>query len=279
MKIRTLCDIVRKNILRPQRVIASLASLNSKEGILKRVSLPNGMEITLLLPAQVSLKLYLQGSFEEDVQAYIRQITRPGNVFFDCGANIGYHTLAAIERVGSSGKVVAFEPIDALYNVLEMNTRPYRNVRLEMCAVSEGSSSSLTLNYYGLHYSCLTTSSQPRVSRKMPQPKRVNVRATSIDQYVEATGIMPDIIKLDIEGSEMDALRGSELTIIRNRPYIIIECGDIARTHKTNSAACLKFLRAMGYRFQEYDPDTREIVSHKLSAEYPEPCNILCTKR
>src|SRR3954447_5078874 len=50
------------------------------------------------------------GLYELDTLRLIRRVLRPGDHFVDCGANIGYFTLAAAACVGASGRVDAFEP-------------------------------------------------------------------------------------------------------------------------------------------------------------------------
>src|SRR5207245_2930011 len=67
--------------------------------------------------------LYVTGVWEKDVTAYLMKLIESGMVVVDIGANVGYYTLLAAEKVGSHGKVLAFEPEPSRYALLEKNVR------------------------------------------------------------------------------------------------------------------------------------------------------------
>ena len=54
--------------------------------------------------------ILLCGQFDEQVEETLAAVLRPGAVFYDVGANIGYYTLRAARLVGQAGQVIAFEP-------------------------------------------------------------------------------------------------------------------------------------------------------------------------
>ena len=82
--------------------------------------------------------LYATGIWEKDVTAYLMKLIEGGMVVIDIGANVGYYTLLAAEKVGGHGKVFAFEPEPSRYALLEKNVRinGLKNVILVQQAVS-----------------------------------------------------------------------------------------------------------------------------------------------
>ena len=66
-----------------------------------------------------SLDLY--GEFSEGEVELFRQLLQPGDIVLEAGANIGAHTVFLARAVGSSGRVIAYEPQRAIFNLLRQN--------------------------------------------------------------------------------------------------------------------------------------------------------------
>ncbi|OGM02188.1 hypothetical protein A3K72_04305, partial [Candidatus Woesearchaeota archaeon RBG_13_36_6] len=242
-----------------------------------------GQTMQVLLPDLISMYLFLQRPFEPEVKSFIESTLKPGMTFFDIGAHIGYFTLTAVNIVKQDGSIVSFEPMPNLYKILESNCKPFPNITLEQLAINDGSSSQITLNYYGARLAGSTTAHTIRMlesqRQTLPEPQQHLASATSIDSYVAQTGYIPDLIKLDIEGGEMDALRGAQDTIERYSPCIIMEVGDIGRNRDNCTSACLEFLKALGYKSYEFDRKDRRIKPHNIREAYNENGNLLCISR
>src|SRR5690606_6625977 len=69
-----------------------------------------GLRIDPATDRGMERSIYLTGTYEQGTLFVMRQILRPGDVFVDVGANIGWMTLYAVQCVGKGGKVFAFEP-------------------------------------------------------------------------------------------------------------------------------------------------------------------------
>jgi Protein-L-isoaspartate(D-aspartate) O-methyltransferase (PCMT) len=80
-----------------------------------------GGRIRLALPDLISMIIYLTGQWEPLVARYVRRALRPGDVFVDVGANIGYYTLLASQLVGAGGRVFAVEASSSIFRRLEYN--------------------------------------------------------------------------------------------------------------------------------------------------------------
>lgn len=143
-------------------------------------------------------------------------------VVYDLGAHVGYYALRA---AAAAEQVYAFEPASATYEVLERNVarNGLRNVRPFRLAVVDREAE-LDLNLYE------TSGNNSIVDRRLPHLSRVGlepVPGVGLDELVESEGLSPPtLMKLDVEGSELAALRGARRTIERHRPVILVEWWD-----------------------------------------------------
>jgi FkbM family methyltransferase len=134
-------------------------------------------------------------------------LIRPGDVAFDCGAHHGCTTIVLSSWVGNSGQVVAFEPLPRNCKIIQRNIEinGLKNVVLEEKAVGTERGR--------IRVSCLSNSSV------MLSGKGVEVEATRLDDYEH---LNPTFLKVDVEGFEVQVLRGAQ-KILSRRPKLAIE--------------------------------------------------------
>jgi FkbM family methyltransferase len=152
------------------------------------------------------------GSYEFETQKRIAREVRPGSVFFDVGANVGFYTLLASLQVGP-GMVYAFEPLPAntalLRQHLEMNR--IRNVEILQMAVSDRPGKASFV------------SESTRAMGKLEPGGSLTVETSTLDCLIAAgRAAPPDCIKMDIEGAEFDALRGAASCFQTRRPRLFL---------------------------------------------------------
>jgi FkbM family methyltransferase len=183
------------------------------------IRLPGVGLCTLDLEDEDQLQIYWAGLDRADrhIMRLVRDLLPRDGVFLDIGANIGIHTLAAARhlRVGG-GKVVAFEPHPENYKVLVHNLEQndLTNVRPEPIGLAEARK---TLGVCGSpqsgNWSVASTGTL-----------RFDVDLLPLDEYLDQQPVERiDVIKVDIEGSEVCALAGALSTLRRFRPAIIFE--------------------------------------------------------
>jgi FkbM family methyltransferase len=160
------------------------------------------------------------GMIEPEVQEALRDLIRPRDTFYDVGANIGFFTLLGARLVGPDGRVVAIEPQPEALAGLRHNVRINRfgNVTVVEAAIADSPGES---EFHISHEGILEWGALGPGDDNVPT---IRVRVTSLDHLVlEERLTPPSVLKLDIEGAEVRALRGMEETMRRHRPRIVCE--------------------------------------------------------
>jgi FkbM family methyltransferase len=174
--------------------------------------------------------LFFRGPYSEhNERAFLAQCLRTGdfNSFLDIGANQGLYTLIAA-RYLQSGQIVAFEPVNEEAQKLERNLRLNRckNVLVERMAVGaiEGQMDLHVCLDGKAVYSSLRPQSKDVKGRKTI----LQVQVTTLDAYIEDQHDIQsvDFIKVDVEGGELDVLRGAEQALSNFRPLLMVEVED-----------------------------------------------------
>ncbi|MDO9326158.1 MAG: FkbM family methyltransferase [Methanoregula sp.] len=137
------------------------------------------------------------------------QNTTNNSICFDIGANVGFYSLL-FSRYGK--EVVSFEPLTRnifyLYQIIAINK--INNIRIVSCAVSE----SVDFCWFVEGNNC--------AEGKIDRSGKIPVFVISIDHFISKTNIIPDIMKIDVEGAELSVLFGARKCISENRPKLLI---------------------------------------------------------
>lgn len=146
----------------------------------------------------------LRGTYEETTRKLLTHLVKPGMTFVDIGANIGYFTVLGGLLTGSTGHVIAFEPEPSNFALLADNVRRNGLHHVELlqaaCAATDGESF-LRVNPTESGWHRLEESAQA-------DSNHVAVRIVRPDAVLATQGLVPDVIKIDVEGHEASALAG-----------------------------------------------------------------------
>lgn len=145
---------------------------------------------------------------------WIAETVRPGDVFYDVGANIGVFSLPAAHRAGSGGRVVAFEPHAAtIATLLENVTLNGLGERIDVLSCALHSST----GYLPFLYRSLTAGSglsqigatrDPFGHDAEPVSRELKAVAAGDDLIGSGTIPPPDVVKIDVDGNESAVLAG-----------------------------------------------------------------------
>jgi len=140
---------------------------------------------------------------------FLRRTLSPGDVAIDVGANIGIYTQLLSRWVGPTGLVHSFEPSPKNFGRLQRATRKLANVRLSQSAVGESS-----------RRTTLYVSDKLNVDHRAYLPEGdsrhiVPIEMIALDDYFKP-GERVDLIKMDIQGYELHALRGASRVLADN---------------------------------------------------------------
>jgi FkbM family methyltransferase len=200
---------------------------------------------------------------EEAEQAFVRRFLAPGMTVFDVGAHQGLYTMLSSRSVGSAGRVTAFEPSPRERCRLRWNLLLNRcgNVRVEGFAAGNGEGKARLFVCQGEETGCNSLRA-PVVSEKV---RTVEVRMITLDRYVQLHEIRRlDFIKLDVEGAELDVLRGARNLLGRFQPLVLCELADIrTRPWGYPSAEIFSRLAGCGYRWFSFGQDGGLVPSPK----------------
>jgi FkbM family methyltransferase len=231
--------------LRRGRVVAWA---RSRLGLLPSSVMRVGVGKGLRFAPGPSNPAYGSGNNELPVQEAVRAHLRSGDILFDVGANVGFFSVIAARLVGPSGRVIAFEPVP------ENATRIRENARLnhfsqievvEQAVFRESGRSVLALAEYSGGSILAQVGLPPDASGRT-----IEVATTTIDDAIFKAGHpAPHLVKIDVEGAELDVLMGMERTLKELCPVVLFEVDDeleSALEDKMNK--CRAFLEARGYR-------------------------------
>lgn len=165
--------------------------------------------------------------YEPETTLFILSVLRPGDRFVDVGGHVGYFTVIASRAVGNQGRVFAFEPAPSNYQrlVRHVALNECRNVvPLHLAAASEPGGVTLHINSDNDGGHALWDVRQhPLNERSRATPRTHQAWAVPIEGVVGAGPVRA--MKLDVEGAELDALRGAEALLAGSDgvPFVVAE--------------------------------------------------------
>jgi len=245
----------------------------------KKVKTENffGVKMELLLPS--STDIYLLGGkshlSEIRLAKFMVNNIESGQTFVDVGAHYGYFTLLGSTLVDVSGRVYAFEAAPKSYNILLENTQSILNTESYNLAVSDNKAELIFYEFPNL-YSEYNTIYPDQFKDEdwitSYPPKKIAVDSITLDDFFLEHSIVPDMIKIDVEGAEQLVINGSLNYLDQHAPLIIMEYLGESRENSEHKLAETK-LNALGYHAHRID-QSGEIMILKSASIYFEENHI-----
>jgi FkbM family methyltransferase len=163
----------------------------------------------------------LRGAGEPQVQDAMLRYLRPGMTFYDLGANIGFFSLLGARLVAEQGRVVAFEADPEIAARLREHVEynKFRSVTIAEKAVWSRASK--------VFFERVDSAASPDRGlghvAAAPTSNTIEVEAVTLDDFARIYGPVPDLIKCDVEGAEVDVLHGAQMLLAEKRPTMVCE--------------------------------------------------------
>jgi FkbM family methyltransferase len=223
--------------------------LATKIGLLQPVwhEFRPGLWMNLTLRDMIQETILLEDLWDPGCTKFICERLGAGEVFIDVGANAGYFTLLAAQKVGPRGKVLSVEADPSMASELRRNVEKNRfsNVIVGETACADH------IGTVALYFSNTSNSGRASLSQvNAGTADSVSVPCTPLDVLVEQHHLeRVDLVKIDVEGAELKVLYGMESTIRKFKPALILELEpSLLEAFSTTMRDVSGFLQRFGYR-------------------------------
>ena len=209
----------------------------------------------------------------------VRKLLKKGDIFLDVGAYKGWYAFNAAQIVGNTGKVFAFEPNREVVRILSAikNLNNFKNIQLETVAVSDknGFSRFWTGNkdmLGSLVKKHIQTYSDTSV-------KAVKIKTITLDSFYKTKKLKKiDMIKIDVEGSDLDVLKGAKNILRTQSPYLLVEVfGLSAGVDSNRKNEILEYLSKFGYK--SYQFVANGVKEYDKNQQDPQLINVFFAKK
>jgi FkbM family methyltransferase len=215
-----------------------------------RVRIPFGLADNMYLAtghfdlAGAQCHAVLRGLHEPMVQEALRRTLPEGGTLYDVGANLGFMTLVGARLVGPAGTVVSIEPEPENVAAIEANAALNGLDTITVIAAAAAADTG-PVEVIGVRDTLWTRLAE--VGEHPMERERLTVPGVRLDELVYERGVRaPDVVKIDVEGAELQVLAGMTRLLRDCRPAIVAEM------HGKNAAFCER-LRAAGYTIVNLD--------------------------
>lgn len=197
-------------------------------GMLRRTVMPlqsslevrttRGFRMELDIRDDMQWGIYLRRTWEEQESKVLERALKRADVLFDVGANVGYFSLVGSRAVGPSGQVIAFEPLGRNRERLRRNLalNGISNVRVVEYGLADREAA-VTAAVPGHEFGMASVRAISAPSHQEEIPLR-----RGDDLVAELSLPRPDVIKLDIEGAEFQALAGMP-RVLQGARVVLVE--------------------------------------------------------
>lgn len=199
---------------------------------------------------------------------FLWKTLQPGETFFDVGAYHGVYSVVAGKRVTNWGRVVAFEPSPRDRKRLQLHLR-WNGIRSAQIEPYAAGAAAMKTTFYQV-VSGDSTRNGLRPPATDDSTAKIPVETISLDQYVAEKRVeQVDVMKLDVEGGELEVLRGATKMFERFRPTLICEVLDeTTNVWGYKAREIVEYLSATGYSWFECAADGT-LIPHQVREEYP----------
>lgn len=255
-------SVLLQKILIPQPKSTERIVLETKQSFL--------LEIDPIKDNGVERTLYFTGTYEDGVVSYMSQVLKSGDSFVDAGANIGFISLHAQKCVGEKGSITAFEAHPDTYQILKRNCElnNFNSIDLQQVALGNTHGSIKIFDNWSINRGGAS------VVINSDNSEGIDVQLVKMDDY----SLSPKMIKVDVEGYELEVLKGAKQTIQKFLPELILEISQ-DRNQPYELEELVDFITSLGpyefYKFKGGKERKSKLVKINNQSEFPTHDNVI----
>ncbi|MEX1188512.1 MAG: FkbM family methyltransferase [Bacteroidia bacterium] len=225
----------------------------------------------------VESALFYTGTYEAGTLSFITDYLNEGDCFVDIGANIGLMSITAAQKVGVKGKVVSFEPNPSTADILNRNIVYNRINNIEVIPIALGSALGKAFIYPNWHINRGGAS----LIRKLEGEAGIEVEVSTLDRLMDKRNLKPQMLKIDVEGFELEVLRGAS-SCLQNEfpPIVIVEISAERETSGGHFSSILEYINLQNQYDFYVNNGGKESKSTLKKIEYdgklPSHDNVYC---
>lgn len=207
-------------------------------------TLPDGSTIDLRYRETLGFSTLMNGTFERAEISWLTSQVSEGATVIDIGANVGLFSVPLAKAVGENGQVFAFEPVTSNVERLKRNLSQNHLDNVTVFAIALGRED----GFIDLHLADDPAfPSTDAVSGNRATGERLSVSLRRLDTVWHDAGSPPiQVIKLDVEGAEVDVLEGARSLLETCEPLLMIEANT-----KNDLAELEGRLSPLGYNYSQ----------------------------
>lgn len=238
-----------------------------------------GFELLLnpVIDNGVERTLYYFGTYEKGTLNFIKDHLPKGGIFFDIGANIGLMSIFAARCVGDSGKVYSFEANPGTARLLRYNIdlNKISNIQVVDKAVGNDNGKIRIYDNWSVNRGGAT------LIKPEKETDSFEVDLIKIDDSADYSNTNIGMVKIDVEGFELDVLKGMEKILRKpDPPKLIIECSADRNNHYDSVYEIYDFIKRVNtykiYKLSNSKERPGHLVEIKSKEELPKHDNIFC---
>lgn len=223
----------------------------------------------------VELSLHETGTYEKGILSYLKSVLQKGDSFIDVGANIGLISIHTAKLVGQKGTVFSYEAMPATAALLRENIALNQLKNIVVGDFALGSVDGKTEIFENWQVNRGGAS----LLVKTEQSASFEIDVFCLDS-VFPKEFHPKVVKIDVEGFEMEVLKGAKNLIQREHPILIIEFSEKRENTHDSAAEMADFIRSLGkYRFFKLKGGKErksKLVEITTEDEFPAHDNVIC---